>query len=316
MSASVSIVITSFNAGTLIGQTLESILAQTFQDIEVIVVDGGSTDNTLDIVSSYNKPVRLIAGQRLNKSAGRNVGIRSAEGQYIAFVDADDLWLPEKLMLQVNHLRRFREVLWVYSDCFVFDDQTGQNISTWSSRTRLYAGHILEPLLFDCIVPSPTPVIHRTVFNKVGLFDESLLRNECEDWDMWLRIAAAFPVGLIARPLARWRFHPESLTSREDRQVMAEGVISTIKRALARNDHLPAVLRKRVLAHCYFSMGCSLAGVGRCSEARTLFARALQQTPFKPSALLLWCSTWFGRGVLQQLRNINRWLKPLVGSHT
>lgn len=302
----VSVVIIAFNAGTLIGETLDSILAQTFRDFEVIVVDNGSTDNTREVVSRYPAPVRLISGKRLTKSAGRNVGIRSARGEYIALVDADDLWLPEKLAMQIERLESLPTVRWVYSDCYTFDGRTGQTISTWSSRTRLCEGNILQPLLRDCIVASPTPVIHRTIFDEVGFFDESFLRHEPEDWDMWLRIAERYPVGLVNQPLARLRIHPGSLTAREDMWLTAEGVIAVVRRTLARNPEIPKGLQNRILADRYVSMGRGLAGAGRASEARALFSCAVKYHPWKVSAYLLWCSTWLGAAVLRRLRTINR----------
>ena len=218
----VTVVITTFNAAPFISQTLDSVLAQDFEDIEVLVVDGGSTDGTVGIVSAYLAPVRLIVGGRLTKSAGRNVGIAAAKGKYIALVDADDLWLPHKLSRQAEYLEKTPHVHWVYSDCFILDHCSGQTSSTWSSRTRLHAGCILEPLLLDCFIPSPTPMIRRSVFDKVGVFDESFLPHEPEDWDLWLRIAARFSAGLINEPLAVLRVHPASLTAREDLRLTAD----------------------------------------------------------------------------------------------
>jgi glycosyltransferase involved in cell wall biosynthesis len=309
----VTVVITAFNAASFISQTLDSVLAQDFEDIEVLVIDGGSTDGTVGIVSAYLAPVRLIVGGRLTKSAGRNVGIAAAKGEYIAFVDADDLWLPHKLSRQAEYLENTPHVHWVYSDCFILDDCSGQTSSTWSSRTRLQAGRIMEPLLLDCFIPSPTPMIRRSVFSKVGVFDESFLRHEPEDWDMWLRIAARFSAGLINEPLAVLRVHPASLTAREDLRLTADGALAVVKRALDRNPSVSAGRGKEALAKWHLSFGRGLAALGRSSDARTLLARAIRANPAQASAYLLWACTWCGDKMLRRLKivydqSFGRWV--------
>jgi len=103
----------------------------------------------------------LIAGEKLSKSAGRNLGIRSSGGEYVALVDADDLWLPHKLMRQMEYFERTPSCRWVYSDCFVVDQRRPGVELKLSDRNRLYEGQILERLLWNCFVPSLTPVLHR-----------------------------------------------------------------------------------------------------------------------------------------------------------
>ena len=301
----VSVVVTAYNAAAFIGETLDSILAQTFKDLEVIVVDGGSTDQTVDVVSRYPDPVRAISGERLTKSAGRNVGIRAAAGEFIALVDADDVWLPQKLTRQMEVFERLPACQWVYSDCFLYDDRWPGVVSTWSMRNRLYSEDILEPLLFDCFVPSPTPVIRRKVFDRVGLYDESFLRHEPEDWDLWLRIAAQFPVVLVNEPLAKLRIHSESLTSREDLRLTAEGALSVIGRAFERNPRLPEDLRKRVLSRWCVSFGRGLVRRGRAQEGRAFFAKAIGQRPFDVRSYLLWMIAWLAGGAPRALSAAN-----------
>jgi glycosyltransferase involved in cell wall biosynthesis len=300
----VTVVITTFNAASFIGQTLDSVMAQDFKDFEVLVVDGGSTDETVGIVAAYPAPVRLVARGRLTKSAGRNVGIAAARGEYIALVDADDLWLPHKLTRQAEFLENSPHVQWVYSDCFILDHGNKQTSATWSSRTALHAGDILEPLLLDCFVPSPTPMIRRSVFDEVGAFDESFLRHEPEDWDLWLRIASRFPAGLINEPLALLRVHPESLTAREDLRLTADGALAVVRRALDRNPSISAGKGKEALARWYMCFGRGLAALGRGREARTLLSRAIQANPVQASAYLLWACTWCGDKMLRRLKTI------------
>jgi glycosyltransferase involved in cell wall biosynthesis len=302
----VSVVITALNAEALIGETLDSVLAQDFSNLEIIVVDGGSTDRTRDVVSSYPAPVRLVAGERLTKSAGKNLGIRAARGEYIALVDADDCWLPNKLTRQLEYFKKYPACAWVYSDCLIVHGQSKRVVSRWSSRNHLPAGNILEALLFDCFVPSPTPLIRRSAFEEVGFFDESFLRHEPEDWDLWLRFAARFPVGVIREPLAQLRVHPESLTAREDLLLTAEGALAVVRRAFERNPQLSMRLRTRVFSYWRRCFGRGLLAAARPHEARQFFSEAIEQRPFNVSAYLLWASTWLGRRLLLPLRNANR----------
>jgi GT2 family glycosyltransferase len=300
----VTVVITTFNAASFIGETLDSVMAQDFKDFEVVVVDGGSTDETVGIVSAYLPPVRLIAGGRLTKSAGRNIGIAAAKGEYVALVDADDLWLPHKLTRQVEYLENQPHLQWVYSDCFILENDRGQTSSTWSGRTRLHGGDILEPLLLDCFIPSPTPMIRRSVFDEVGMFDESFLRHEPEDWDLWLRIASRFPARLINEPLAVLRVHPASLTAREDLRLTAEGALAVIRRALDRNPSISAGRGKETLAKWYIRFGRGLAARGRGKEARDLLSRAIRARPVQASAYVLWACTWCGEKMLRRLKTV------------
>src|SRR5215831_8348634 len=124
--ARVSVVITARNAGPHLAQTLDSILAQSYRDFEIIVVDGGSTDGTIDVARAYPPPVRVISGRSLTKSAGRNVGIQASTGEFVALVDADDWWVEAKLARQLEYLEQNPWCQWVYSDCYLFDDRAGR----------------------------------------------------------------------------------------------------------------------------------------------------------------------------------------------
>jgi len=301
----VSVIITAYNAGALIGETLDSVLAQSYRDFEIIVVDGGSTDDTIEVVARYPSPVRLFAGQCLTKSAGRNVGIRAAQGEYIGFVDADDLWLPDKLQAQMDLFKEQPNLKWVYSDCYMFDGQTKANICTWSSRSRLYADDILKPLFEKYFMASPTPLVRREVFDEVGYFDETLLRHQPEDVDMWLRVAAKFPIGLVPKPLARWRRHSSSLTMREDPKMALEGLLFVLEQAVLREPLRLETLRGQVFAKCYVAFGKGYASMRQTSAARTMFVKAIQCYPATPVTYIFWLGTWLGGTLLHYLHRLN-----------
>ncbi len=183
-----------------------SVRAQTFSDYEIIVIDDGSTDRTAEIASSYDGVLLLTQNNR-GAAAARNAGIRAARGKYVAFLDADDVWLPSKLEKQAAHLLENPRTEWSYTDALVFDAATRRTVCRIGERIRLYQGDILRPLLLRSFIPSPTPVVKKTALAEAGFFDEARERRIGEDWSMWLRIAERHAATLIDEPLAMIRMH-------------------------------------------------------------------------------------------------------------
>ena len=208
-SSFVSIVIPAYNAASTLRGTIVSVLEQTYPDFELIVIDDGSTDDTARIIHEFGDE-RIVYIHELNqeRATARNNGIARAKGKYIAFVDADDLWLPKKLDQQVSLLEANQGLGLVYCDVFHFDDLTGKDLFLFSKIRKLYRGKIgLHLLLKNCFIQSPTAVVPKVIFDRVGLFDPRLVPTE--DWDMWLRIAALYPIDYVDRPLARYRLHKD-----------------------------------------------------------------------------------------------------------
>lgn len=206
----VCVIIPTYNRCGLIRQCLESVLAQTYKDFEIILVDDGSTDNTAEILSFYKGRVVTIHAEHEGPSAARNKGIRASQGEFIAFLDSDDLWLPQKLERQMDFIRNQPEVLicqteetWIRNGVRVNPRKKHQKFSGW----------IFDKCLPLCIVSPSAVMIHRSVFEKVGLFDETL--PACEDYDLWLRIAPKYPIFLIDDPLVIKRGgHPDQQSRR------------------------------------------------------------------------------------------------------
>ena len=280
----VSVIIPALNAAEWIGETLQSVLMQSFREIEVIVVDGGSTDGTQSITKAFGKSVKLICKLHSGKSASRNAGIYAAQGEYIAFIDADDLWLPEKLELQLQMFSSDPNLGWVYSDGYLFEGKATNNIMTFGSLSHLHSGDILCPLLLNDFIPSPTPVIRRKIIDKIGYFDETLQRHEPEDWDMWLRIAAHYPIGFVNRSLVRYRLHPSSLMAREGVLDALDGRVSIIERAVNRNPDRLGRLKNRSVVNCYVAAGNCYSLSGELSKARSMYLQAIKLAPMQNKA--------------------------------
>ena len=205
--AVISVVIPAYNAGGFIKRTIDSVLAQTYRDYEVIVVDDGSTDNTAEAVRSYAGKVRYIYQENAGDGPARNTGIRAAKGDWIAFLDHDDEWLPQKLELQMKLLDRNPALRWCganyYMSCLGRRDAVG-NVT---ALQKALAGRDYFENFFTavgqkgCSLITTTMVIHKEVFEQAGLFDSCWLL--CADFDMWWRIAYSFPrIGYLAQPLA------------------------------------------------------------------------------------------------------------------
>jgi glycosyltransferase involved in cell wall biosynthesis len=204
----VSVIVPTFNRAHLVCQAIDSVLAQTYREFEIVVVDDGSTDNTREVVSRYGECIRYIFQQNAGLSAARNTGIRASTGELLAFLDDDDTMSPTKLALQVAYLDERPDVGAVYCGWQVVSAD-GTTVLGEVRPTR--KGEILKDLLLEAYLFPPVAImIRRECIDRVGLFDETL--PTCEDDDLWYRIAkAGYRFGCIEQPLCQYRTTPGSL---------------------------------------------------------------------------------------------------------
>lgn len=192
----ISVIIPTYNRAEWLTEAVESVLAQTWRDFELIVVDDGSTDDTAHRLAVYGDRLRYVQQANAGVSAARNHGIRLARGKWLAFLDSDDLWEPEKLAAQMAFFRENpnahicqTEEIWI---------RRGQRVNP-KRKHRKHSGWIFEHCLPLCIVSPSAVMMARSLLDEVGLFDESL--PACEDYDLWLRISKDEPIYLIDEPL-------------------------------------------------------------------------------------------------------------------
>jgi glycosyltransferase involved in cell wall biosynthesis len=211
----VSVIIPSYNCEAYIAETLGSVLGQTFKDVEVIVVDDGSTDRTREIAASHGGLVRLLTQANAGVCAARNYGIREARGRFICLMDHDDYWLPDKLALQLEQMHQHPEVGLVYSSFIwwhpgedgVFPDHSISNrVPSAEGIDEEFSGWIYHQLLLDCWVLTSSALIRAELFERCGVYDESLPYSE--DWDLWLRFSREYPFIKLNKPLTLYRQHP------------------------------------------------------------------------------------------------------------
>lgn len=237
----VSTIIPAYNAAPFIRETLDTVFAQTGVDNEVIVVDDQSTDDTWEILGSYGDRIRRVQQANGGPAKARNHGARLATGDWLAFVDADDLWHPAKLQSQLALAGP--EVAFVYSDRENFGE-TAAVSQRQSDGVQLHSGKILEPLMMQGnFVTLSSVMIRRDLFERLGGFDESPELIGVEDWDLWLRAAGEGEVRCCPEMLVRYRWHAGGLSRRLD--AMHRGQQEVLRRA---SERLPATRRNRLLS--------------------------------------------------------------------
>jgi glycosyltransferase involved in cell wall biosynthesis len=194
--ASVSVVIPTYNRVHLLERALDSVLRQTLVADEIIVVDDGSTDNTVSTLKSLHPEVKLIQQDNLGVSAARNTGISAARHDWIALLDSDDVWHENKLERLITELNNAPEYLICHSDEIWIRD--GVRVNQMNKHKKA-GGHIFQHCLPLCAISPSAVMIHRSLFDEIGLFDETL--PACEDYELWLRICSRYPVLFIDETL-------------------------------------------------------------------------------------------------------------------
>ena len=208
----VSVIIPAYNCARYLPRAIDSVLAQTYRDYEILLVDDGSTDDTRDVVMQYGDKVTYLHQQNRGVSAARNHAISRASGELLAYLDADDMWYPAKLEKQVAFLASNPECGMVHSEMSVVNDQDEVlNARHYEETHRAVPqGYCLQPLLLRCHIQTATVVERRATFDLVGGFDERL--PVAQDYLHWITIAAeGQAIGYLAEPLGYYRRRTGSL---------------------------------------------------------------------------------------------------------
>jgi len=211
----VSVIIPTYNRARYLPETLESVFAQTYRDYEVIVIDDGSTDNTAEVLESYLDRIVYVRKENGGQGSARNAGLKIARGEYIAFLDSDDLWLPDKLELQVRYLDEHPDVGLVFTDYVIFEEKGSKNKTEIGNIILSKKDLTFKRLLYFNFIPNLTVMIRKSCFDNVGLFDESRELIGGEDYDMWLRISMKYKLGHISKILAKYRQHPGNIVGKD-----------------------------------------------------------------------------------------------------
>jgi glycosyltransferase involved in cell wall biosynthesis len=271
----VSVIIPNHNYARYIGEAVDGVLAQTYADIEIIVVDDGSTDNSEEILSAYGDRINVIFQQNQGVSAARNNGVRSSRGQYLAFLDADDSWMPQKLEKQVRAFEDQPDLGLVHVGVREIDAE-GHGL-----RDRLDGlnGDISADLLMfkrDGVLGGGSGfVVPRAVFDEIGEFDTRL--STSADWDFFYQISSRYPIGFVPEVLVQYRVHSSNMHS--NIAVMEHDMTLAFDKAFTGS---PTVDRRT----CYGNLYKILAGSYlRAGDHKDFVRCALSSLRYEPSNL-------------------------------
>jgi glycosyltransferase involved in cell wall biosynthesis len=278
----VSVIVPTYNAPHFLVETVESILAQTYRDFELMVVDDGSEPSTRKALEPYMHRIRYVWRENGGPSAARNTGIRHASGELVAFCDHDDLWLPDKLERQMSYIESHSNAGLYYCEYSHFGDRTDKR------PRRQHSGWVFPRLWQKRFLQTLTVVCRREVFDKAGEFDESL--RYCQDYDMWLRVALHFRFGFTGGTLARYRLHTANLARERAMENTLEklSVILKAYRLGREAGQISLYLRNRVFSEIYFRVGEDLERHGYLSQASRCYCRSLRYRPARLKIVKFW----------------------------
>ncbi|MBL0059826.1 MAG: glycosyltransferase [Elusimicrobia bacterium] len=295
MNPRVSVIIPTYNRKEWLAEAIDSVERQTFTDFEILVVDHGSTDGTAAMLKA-RAPDRVRVLQIPNcplPACPRNEGIRAAGGEFIAFLDSDDLWLPTKLDRQIKFLEQAPEAGWCYANARRF----GEGLRTQDVEAgpwQLREGRVFSALLNGNFIPACTVMVRRSCLVTVGVFSLDPEVRGSEDYELWLRLAARYPIAVVRETLALYRVSPHQMSSDLSRAHVSE--IRALESAF-QGLRVAEPARRRALAavHLRHFRSALLAGGG---NGDPFLRESLRLDPWRPRAWLYWIFfRWMGRSL-------------------
>lgn len=308
-TSTVSVVLPTFNRANTLGKAIQSVLSQTYENLELIVVDDGSTDNTEEVVKGFaDSRLRYVChGENRGAGAARNTGIKIARGEYIACQDDDSEWLPEKLEKQIKAFEKaLPNVGVVYSGAYAIDGE----MRTYLPHPHLTQkeGYLHKQFLKGMFIVQPSVVIRKECFKAVGMYDEKLPSRE--DWDMWIRLSKYYDFKFIDEPLVNTYYSPE--TSHFDKISAARGLVFLLEK---HGEEIKEVGRK-LLSLYYVGCGldlCRNEDSSHFAEGRSYLWKGIRLSPLNYKYVVLGILSLIGSAPLRSPLpyRLNEWLKKL-----
>lgn len=302
MSNKVSVVIPTYNRAKLLKRTVLSVLNQTYRDFEIIVVDDASTDDTEEVVRSFSdERIRYIRhNENKGDAAARNIGIKAAKGQFIAFQDSDDEWLPEKLQRQMEIFENVLPNVGVIYTGFL-KIKGKRKIYLPPSRIIKRNGDIHNELLKGNFIGTSTAVIKKGCFKRTGMFDERL--PHLVDWEMWLRVSKYYHFKYVDAPLVNVYYSPNSISANQN-------ALITGQKLLLERHYEEFKKDRELLARHLYSIGNCLCQNRQIEQGRNYLLRALKLYPLNPKYVVAAFTSMFGSKIYNEVVEIKRLFVP------
>lgn len=301
----VSVVIPMYNAGRYITQAVDSVLAQTYRPIEILVVDDGSTDDSAAILQAYGSRIRYLHQKNQGQSIARNRGITESQGELVAFLDADDFWLPDKIARQVDSLSRAPRAGLAHTDVLFLENSTGQR-SHRPSRKAEYVGNCSDLLFRQNKLTISSVLLRKECLTQVGLFDGVF--RYTDDYDMWLRIAPHYEFCYVDEPLVIYRLHHTNIS--RCTLEMTRDELYVLDKALRQSPSYRSVVGPRQVRHRQYEvlafLGYLYYAEGNYSTAHHYLSRALRLKCPDLYTTGRWALTLFPEPMVGFLRHFRR----------
>ncbi len=278
----ISVIIPAHNVERYVAEAIDSVLNQTLTPAEVVIVDDGSNDRTGEIASRYGQPVKVISQRVGGSGPARNLAVRNSTGDWLAFLDADDIWLPEKLERQFAKVGP--ETRFVCSDRYNFGDVQGMP-EVHGELQPQREGDVFEILLREGnFIVTSSVVLRRDAFIEAGGFpiDEDLM--VAQDWDLWMRVTALYPIVACHEPLVRYRLHPGGSSRQLEKMLLGRQRVVERALNLPKGRGLSWLAKRRIWAETHRTNGWDAARSGRPLLAVQHYARSMATLPLQWSA--------------------------------
>ncbi len=309
----VVVIIPCFNASETIEQTLKSVEGQTYRNYDVLIINDGSTDGTEELVLSYRdrtgKAWRVITQPNMGQTVAKNTGILNSNSEYIAFLDSDDVWAPEKLEYQVNLMMSNHDVGLCYTGGMLINEQ-GDNIGLIHC-SDIYRGKCYDSLLLKNNIIASSVMVRRKVLDKVGVFDERF--RACENWDLWIRVSKISQIEYIDKALTYYRVHPGNMSRNVSKMFQARIEIIDKYLPAIGHDQPMGKDRRRALYFAYLAFSKQHIEALELKEARDKIVNAIKLSPFKFTCHKILLKTFLGKNLLRLIRRMRK-ATPINGN--
>jgi glycosyltransferase involved in cell wall biosynthesis len=320
----VSVIIPTYNCENYICETIDSVFAQTYQDFEIIVVDDGSTDNTKEVLKKYSDRIRYFFQEKSGPSVARNAGVRASLGEYLAFLDSDDIWLRNKLEIQIKIMDSSPEVGLICTDGEKFNNEGMLATSLRPSLAKhalfkkdslkfrisqteindgsIFKGDLYKELCLGNVVVTSSVLVRSSCLRKIGDFDKGL--NVAEDYDLWIRISQKYQILYLNRVTVRYRIRRDSISGelslRNSNTERGTGLFFDKHLKVCPKEYR-SVIRRRAY-ECYRDAAWGYFHHGEMKEARRLCYRSLVYNWLQPKLYLYFLGSFFPTKALNFIR--------------